>query len=136
MADELAPDADLLAGSGDGEPVAVQGARPNRGRPWSAEDRRLLLITVSGTVAANFITLLFVGLALGLVRGRNSAVHDRGSLAFLAALTVVGGAGLPYGIRRLRRIGVTLETAIVFIVSGVCGLFALLIWVSLAAGIK
>ena len=59
---------------------------------WSTEDRRVLLITITGGLAANIGTVLIVGLALACVRWLRSGPPPRHIVVLsVAGICVIAG---------------------------------------------
>jgi hypothetical protein len=108
---------------------------------FTQSDRRLLVVTIAGTVLANLVTVLIVGLALILVRAATDHGHPLGwgdwiELAILPAAGIYAVVSLwrnskteHSSVRRLRYlrivIGVIIFTSVV----------ELLFWVGLASGL-
>jgi ABC-type nickel/cobalt efflux system permease component RcnA len=64
-------------------------------RSWSPDDSKLLAITFVATVAANLVTVLFVGLAIALSHGinqRKANFWTYGLLIVAIAISVLGPA--------------------------------------------
>ena len=107
---------------------------------WSTNDKRILLITIVGGLAANVGTVLVVGLAvifLRLVSSRWGAQHSIGNIT--GAVNVSAGvvAGLVIWFRRRRSKQVfNLPLYIVNSIWISFGVVFLLVLVGLAAGIK
>lgn len=65
--------ADINAASDDDNtPPGSVAAVPEARSGWSEQDRRTLIITLGGTLAANLATVLIVGMALAYVRAHRT----------------------------------------------------------------
>ena len=63
----------------DDTPAAGPPAAPEARKGWSEEDRRMLIITIAGGLAANLGTVILVGGAIALVHvGKASAGQPAG----------------------------------------------------------
>jgi hypothetical protein len=71
-------------------------AAPEARSGWSEQDRRALIITIAGTLAANLATVLFVGAALALAHGVKGPVGLRVLVAVMV-LAALGLAGVVIG---------------------------------------
>jgi hypothetical protein len=121
-------------------PVDPSGKSQEKGS-WSLEDRRVLLITFVGGLAANVGTVLIVGLALALLHMLRSGFDHPVFIALLVIL-FVGCTALPFWLphspkgsvwlSRLPRFGA--RTVLALPLAGAAML--LLSLVGLAAGIK
>jgi hypothetical protein len=115
---------------------AAASAAPEASKGWSEQDRRTLIITISGTLAANLATVILVGLAIGLVHWYN----DNSSTYALPAILVCAGGGLLLfaGLLVRDQQGVRARVASwLLIVGGSLGLLlAVLVWAGLASGVK
>jgi hypothetical protein len=129
------------------QPGETRGVEPQPAPPWSAEDGRLLLITVGGGLAANLATVLIVGIAAALIyllrqyhHGHDLAVEIvsisvslvvlLGAVVVAAYVRVVMNPGVrrgPDGRNPFRR---------QIWLAGLLLAMLLLVWVGLAAGIK
>jgi hypothetical protein len=90
----------------DDTPGGAEGAVPEAGRGWSEQDRRTLIITVAGGLAANVGTVILVGGAIAFVHlRRHSSVWWQ--LATALEVIVLGLIFVAVGIaaRRGRRFG-------------------------------
>ena len=73
-------------------------------RSWSPDDGKLLVITFIATVAANLVTVLFVGLAIVLARGFHPKGHTFLSYSVFIAATATTIVGVIVVVDTLRRI--------------------------------
>lgn len=76
----------------DDTPPAAAAVVPEAGNGWSVEDRRTLIITVVGGLAANLGTVILVGAAIALTRvnKHHSPGQPRGQLIAVAAVLIFG----------------------------------------------
>jgi hypothetical protein len=108
---------------------------------FTSEDTKLLVVTFAGTVAANMVTVLFVGLAIAVAHRFNfSGGHSWSKAISLIVLTMLSVwafivwwfvSKLKSSKRIMRRI-----SFLVFVCLGGVVMFFWLVWVGLAAGIK
>jgi hypothetical protein len=114
---------------------------PEADKGWSGQDRRTLIITLGGTLAANLVTVLFVGAAIALVHWSKNR-HGDVFVATLwfggtALLGIFGGIVLIRGLLGTGTSRLTVALGWVFIALGVLYfLFATLLWTGVAAGVK
>jgi hypothetical protein len=107
---------------------------------WTADDRKILVITVVGSVAANLATVLLVGLAVALLRLVRPAAGQGPVWLFYAAavgtLLLTGFAISRPEVRQLTRPGGSKVSRASIALNAAVFLEALLILVGLAAGVK
>jgi hypothetical protein len=72
----------------DDTPAAAAAAAPEVGKGWSEQDRRTLIITTVGTLAANIVTVILVGGAIALAHRFKAGQTE--SAALLGGLFGVG----------------------------------------------
>ncbi len=73
----------------DDTPAAAAAAAPDVGKGWSEQDRRTLIITIVGTLAANIATVILVGGAIALAH-----MNKAGQTESAALLAGLGGVGI------------------------------------------
>jgi hypothetical protein len=117
---------------------AAATAIPEAGSGWSEQDRRTLIITIVGGLAANVGTVILVGAAIAFVRvSKDHAGQVLGTtvlLALASAAIAIGHAG-----RHLRRPREKVPPRLAWTVLRMGGLamtMAALILTGLAAGVK
>jgi hypothetical protein len=132
----------------DDTPGGAEGAVPEAGKGWSEQDRRTLIITIVGTLAANIATVILVGGAIAAAR-----LNKAGQTESAAVLGWLGGAGIGLFIfvvglvlrRRGRRARervlpgpslLLLAGWYAIVLGGVWVLWSVMILVGLAAGVK
>ena len=118
----------------DGAPVAT----PEASRGWSAQDRRTLIITIVGGLAANVGTVILVGAAIAFVHLNAGHPDARYVLAALGS-GVFALVAIAFGIflRRDRDYDALRVLGWALIVTGsVLILMMVLILTGLAAGVK
>jgi hypothetical protein len=71
----------------DNAPADGPTPAPEARKRWSEQDRQTLVITIVGGLAANLVTVIAVGAAIGLVRLISR--HGSGRLSDLVIITVV-----------------------------------------------
>ena len=113
-------------------------AVPESSRRWSEEDRRTLIITIGGGLAANLATVIIVGAAIAFARhGKLSATEEVYNVLILGGFAIVT---LVWGIllKRGRRfwVGTTVAAWLMIGVGSFLALEVLLILTGLAAGVK
>lgn len=108
---------------------------------FSQDDIKLLMITFAGTVAANIVTVLFVGLAIVAAHSADITHLSLISILVLPVVTI-GGIMVPIvvrtSLRRLRDSDKLLKKIVIgltIFLTG-CTIYFLLVWVGIAAGIK
>jgi hypothetical protein len=127
----------------DDTPGGAEGAVPEAGGGWSEQDRRVLIITVVGGLAANVGTVILVGGAIAFVHLRR---HGSVSWQLVTALVIsIGGLfmiALGDAIRRGRVLRPPVDPLTRFnawflvVFGSLLVLEAVLIVVGLAAGVK
>jgi hypothetical protein len=135
----------LAAMSDDDDTLdAAAAAAPEPGKGWSEQDRRTLIITVAGGLAANVGTVILVGGAIAFVHlSRGGSVGWRLATALVLAIGGLSMAAVGNALRRGRIFGSRRRdlqarfTNWVLVVFGwLWVLEAMLIVVGLAAGVK
>jgi len=84
----------------DDTPRAATAAVPEAGKGWSEQDRRMLIITFGGGLAANLAAVILVGAALAFVHAYRSA-HALSALLWYSLAAFVIGPGLLFTSRYL-----------------------------------
>ena len=127
----------------DDTPPAAAAVVPEAGKGWSEQDRRTLIITAGGTLAANLVTVILVGAALALVH----LSKTRGSRLLIPTLVAVvaGPVGIVIG-TFLRRWAGPFEVWgdnswwgygwLMIVLGWLLELVAVMILIGLAAGVK
>jgi hypothetical protein len=117
---------------------------PPVSKGWSEQDRRTLIITIAGTLAANVATVLLVGAALawvhsGKTQGSQLLVPTLGALVVGPVAIVMGS----FSRRRARRVGTSflwgepwLNGWPVIVLGWLVELVAVMTLIGLAAGVK
>lgn len=116
-------------------------------RNWTADDTKLLVITLSGTVAANIITVIVVGVAVSIARSfhpTGKSLWPYGILLAETAMAVVSISMIIYTLRHSRNeketsLSIKTIRASMIIVGAFVACLSLifaLAWIGLAAGIK
>jgi len=110
---------------------------------FTSEDTKLLVITFLGTVAANLVTVIFVGLAIAIAHFLRPG-HGGVPYILLIAVTLAAVIYVPIGLRTMRKatriVGLSVSTkrfaiGSVTIMILIASMFVL-VWVGIAAGIK
>jgi hypothetical protein len=131
MIDDADKSHELAAEQEPLEPLKLQR------HPWSAEDRRLLLITFGGTMAANIATVLVVGGAIAYARW--SVGGGPKSMDFvdylLTPLTVAMLVATAYGAAYVQRTKRSWTNWVVLLPSSFL-IASVIMWIGLASGIK
>jgi hypothetical protein len=101
---------------------------------FSSDDIKLLIITFAGTLAANILTVVFVGLALAIVH----AFRFTPSLYRIYFLAVATFVSIILPLFILTPITSESRNIRIIVAAGAISmvLFCILLWVGLAAGIK
>ena len=128
----------------DDTPAAAAAAAPEVGKGWSEQDRRTLIITTVGTLAANIVTVILVGGAIALAHlSRHGSAWSRLGTALVASVGGVCMFALGNAIRQgrvLRSPPVDLQTRFngwfLVVFGSLLVLEAALIVVGSAAGVK
>jgi hypothetical protein len=122
----------------DGIPRLADSA-PQAGRAWSEQDRRTLVITLTGTLVANVATVILVGAAIGFV---HFAKHHGGHSSLLSSLVLCGFGliviALGIFVRRIDRDDRSLRVTggLVFAMGLLLVVESVLFLTGLAAGVK
>ncbi len=120
--------------------TAPRPHRPHRkaGKGWSEQDRRTLIITFGSTLAANLVTVLFVGIALAYVH----AHRTHGSHFLVENLIFLGVGLLSIAVGNfIKRGAVTADTAwfsgwFLVVLGGIWELVTVMSLIGLAAGVR
>jgi hypothetical protein len=125
----------------DNDTPAAIAAAPESAKGWSEQDRRNLIITIAGGLAANLGTVILIGLAIAFV---HLTKHENKSrfpynwdlpltLSFcVLGLVMIAASNLIRSHGRYDRF----DRGILLLLGSLMILEALLIWTGLAAGVK
>lgn len=112
----------------------------------TAEDRKVIVITVAATVAANLITLVLVALAINIARGYSPRPRTPLNFEMLLSITATPALFIVLPLEILRRnlkdktsFASKVVRVIMLVVISVSSFFLvllLLVWVGLASGVK
>lgn len=128
-------------------PVAVpevSPAAPEVSKGWSEQDRRTLIITVGGGLAANLATVLLVGAAIALLHQTKGTTSGELVFALIFAAVSLAIMAAGYALFRGRPLRRWQEPSIwrygvgwgIFIFGSAFLLEALLLLIGLASGVK
>lgn len=120
----------------DTSPAAAV-AVPEASKGWSEQDRRTLIITIVGGLAANLGTVILVGAAIALAKLNRTPATTNSGIVAGSLIVLITGLTLIVGGTLLRRRLDMLWSGWFLIAAGcLSGLIGVLTLIGVAAGVK